>query len=245
MNPQPVAASVRLRYGDDYLAYELENEDNFLNLQKLGLGDAGFGEIERGLFARGGDPPRVLDVGCATGALLGFLRGRGWQATGADISPSAEHAREKRGLDVRGMPVEDCGFPGGHFDAVLASHLIEHLNSPRAFVREVMRILRPGGHFIVTTPNSGGFQARLFRGHWRCAIFDHLYLFSKRTIKALLAAEGFAIERVRTWGGLAAGTAPPPVKRLADRAAKSFGFGDVVLVRARKAASPIISAENP
>lgn len=237
MNPQPAEQSVRGRYGEGYLAYELENEAAFLELQRLALADAGFPEIEREMMAAAAPQgPRVLDAGCATGALLEWLRGRGWQAAGAEISPSARHAREARGLDVRCMAVEECRFPGGFFDLALASHLIEHLNSPRAFAREIARILRPGGLFLATTPNISGFQARLFRGKWRAAIFDHLYLFSARALKAMLRAEGFEIEGVFTWGGLAAGTVPPALKRLADRAAKRLGAGDVMLVRARKPA---------
>ncbi|MCL2190803.1 MAG: class I SAM-dependent methyltransferase [Treponema sp.] len=234
VNPQPVAESVMGRYGDEYLAYEIENEESFLALQRLGLADAGFLGMERELMGRIPGGPRVLDVGCATGALLAFLRGRGWRATGAEISPSAEYARQRRGLDVRRATVEDCAFPAASFDLVLASHLIEHLNRPGEFIREVARILSPGGYFLLTTPNIDGFQARLFGGRWRAAIFDHLYLFSARTLRAMLGDRGFATLGVYTWGGLAVGTAPGPVKRVADRAVKLLGAGDVMLVKARR-----------
>ena len=233
INPQPLAESVKVRYGDNYLAYELENEANFLNLQKLGLADAGFYALERKIMAAKAGP-RVLDVGCATGALLDFLRGRGWQTAGAEISPSAGYAREKRGLDVRSMTVEDCKFPDGHFDLVLASHLIEHLNSPAAFLAEIARILSPGGYFFLTTPNIDGFQARLFGNKWRGAIFDHLYLFSVRTLKAMLKSQGFSVKGVHTWGGLAVGTAPMALKRIADKAAKVLGTGDVMLIKSQR-----------
>jgi SAM-dependent methyltransferase len=237
INPQPDQAAVIRRYqegsGAAYLSYELENEAAFLRLQEKALEDAGFGELETALTqGRAGGPPRVLDAGCATGALLEKLRDRGWACAGVEISPSAEYARQERGLDVRNTSLEEGRFPKASFDLVLASHLIEHLNDPAAFVREVRRVLAPGGCFLVTTPNIAGFQARLFRGRWRSAIFDHLYLFSVKTLSALLRQSGFAVERVRTWGGLAAGAAPVPVKRLADRAAKRFGFGDVMIIRA-------------
>jgi 2-polyprenyl-3-methyl-5-hydroxy-6-metoxy-1,4-benzoquinol methylase len=235
VNPQPEAAGVVCRYRDvhgrDYLSYELANEGPFLRLQQLALKDAGFDELERELL-RNSPAPRVLDVGCATGALLFWLRERGWRVTGVEISPSAEYARAERNLDVRSIPLGENCFPSGSFDLVLASHLIEHLNDPAGFVREVFRLLRPGGRFLLTTPNIAGFQARLFGGRWRSAIFDHLYLFSIRTAKALLAAPGFSIEGVYTWGGLAAGTVPPGLKKIADRAVKLLGLGDVMLIRA-------------
>jgi SAM-dependent methyltransferase len=237
INPQPFPSEIAARYGEahgkDYLSYELNNEANFLRLQELALTDAGFFTLEKELLKNGNDP-HVIDIGCATGTLLEKLRERGWNCTGVEISPSAEYAREKRGLDVRGTPLEECGFPDGSFDVLLASHLIEHLNDPALFVSEAYRVLGSGGRIYITTPNIAGFQARLFRGHWRSAIFDHLYLFSLRTLSRLLEKHGFVIEKRVTWGGLAAGTAPLPLKRIADRAAKRFGFGDVMLLRGRK-----------
>ena len=235
INPQPVPADVLRRYrdsyGTEYLAYELANESAFLDLQLLALKDAGFDALEKELFRRG--PPCALDIGCATGALLLRLRERGWRVTGVEISPSAGYARDKRGLDVYSLPLEENRFPPESFDLILSSHLIEHLNEPAAFVRETCRLLRPGGRFLITTPNIAGFQARLFGGRWRSAIFDHLYLFSVRTLKALLSATGFAVEGVYTWGGLAAG-APIPLKKIADRVVKPLGLGDVMLIKARK-----------
>jgi 2-polyprenyl-3-methyl-5-hydroxy-6-metoxy-1,4-benzoquinol methylase len=238
MNPRPVERAVLGRYqeghGDAYLRYELDNEAAFLRLQELALEDSGFYELEKELQGRG--TPRVLDVGCAAGALLNVLRGRGWETTGVEISPAAEYARRERGLNVKSLPLEENRFPPDHFDVVLASHLIEHLSDPAAFVREARRICAPGGAFFVSTPNIAGFQARLFRGRWRSAIFDHLCLFSVATLSRLLREQGFRPERIATWGGLAAGTAPAPVKRFADRWAKRLGLGDVMLIRAKKPA---------
>jgi SAM-dependent methyltransferase len=237
MNPQPVITEVAGRYreghGDEYLSYELANEKSFLHLQELALKDVGFAVLEGPLRAKG--TPTILDIGCATGALLERFRERGWHALGVEIcTPSAEYARQVRNLDVRTLPLIENHFPPAAFDVVLASHLIEHLNDPAAFVQEVHRILRPGGHFLVTTPNIAGFQARLFKSRWRSAIFDHLYLFSIKTLSQLLTQRGFTIAKTRTWGGLAAGTAPSCIKRLADRAAKKFGFGDVMLIHGLK-----------
>jgi SAM-dependent methyltransferase len=233
MNPQPLAAEVRHRYQETYLQYELANEGAFLRLQELSLDDVGFAELEAALLAKA-VPPSVLDIGCATGALLERLQSRGWRTTGVEICVAeADHARRVRGLDVRSIPLEENRFPDAAFDVVMASHLIEHLNDPAGFVAEVHRILCHGGYFLLTTPNSAGFQARLFRGRWRSAIFDHLYLFSKGTLSALLVRSGFSVERICTWGGLATGTVPLCIKGFFDRAAKRFGFGDVMILLCR------------
>ena len=259
MNPQPLPGEIVKRYnsgkgvpgnmdlpgysagsGKDYLAYELANEEAFLNLQLLALKDSGFESFEKKILERSQSPqsyekPKILDIGCATGSLLQKLKGRGWETVGVEIShPQAEYGRSMRELDVHELPLEENNFPLQSFDAVLASHVIEHLVDPAGMVREVFRILYPGGIFFVTTPNIAGFQARFFGKNWRSAIFDHLYLFSVETLSRLLREEGFVIEKIKTWGGLAAGTAPRQVKGVFDRAAKKFGFGDVMIIRAKK-----------
>ncbi|MCL2180586.1 MAG: class I SAM-dependent methyltransferase [Treponema sp.] len=238
-NPQPLKAEIIERYsktfGNDYLSYEIANEESFLNLQRLALKDSGFEKLEKNLFnAAKEDKPSVLDIGCATGSLLASLRDSGWRVTGVEISPCAGYARNVRAIDVRNTALEECGFPAGSFDVILASHLIEHLNDPGAFLGEVYRILKNGGYIFITTPNIDSFQAKLFAGKWRSAIFDHLYLFSKKTLSKLLLNAGFKIESRHTWGGLAAGSVPLWLKKPADKMAKIFGCGDVMIVRAIK-----------
>jgi len=237
-NPQPLKEEITERYaktyGEDYLSYELKNEASFLKLQQLALADAGFEMLEKDLFLKEGEPPYALDIGCATGALLNSLRGRGWRVTGVEISPSAKYAGNTRKLDVRNIPLEENKFPNNAFDAVLASHLIEHLNEPNVFLHEIYRVLKKNGRCFITTPNIRGFQARLFGSKWRSAIFDHLYLFSDITLLKMMKNEGFKIESIHTWGGLASGSAPLWLKKPVDFLAKKFGFGDVMIIRAAK-----------
>jgi 2-polyprenyl-3-methyl-5-hydroxy-6-metoxy-1,4-benzoquinol methylase len=237
MNPQPEKATVHERYGSvhggDYLRYELANEAAFLSLQSKTLHDARIDRIEASFFKAG--KQRFLDVGCATGALLEKMRKRGWEVSGVEISAQmAEYGRKNRGVTVSTLPLEANGFMAKSFDVVHASHLIEHLNSPGVFVREVYRILDDGGLFLVTTPNIAGMQARVSGGRWRSAIYDHLYLFSAKTLAALLRREGFHIEQIVTWGGIMKGAAPAVIKKIADFLAKKAGCGDVMMIKARK-----------
>jgi len=230
MNPQPKKDDIHARYSDtygkDYLQYEIDNEAAFLKLQQLALKDAGFIDT--------GHQKTFLDIGCATGALLEYLRDCGFTVTGVEISPSAEYAVKQRKLDVRSLPLEENNFTNEQFDIVHASHLIEHLKDPHGFLTEVRRILKPTGCLYITTPNISGFQAHLFGSHWRSAIFDHMYLFSKKTLKKLLETTSFKIKHIRTWGGLAAGSAPKIIKKIIDFLAKYLGFGDVMIIKCIK-----------
>lgn len=238
-NPQPGREAIEARYGDlssqAYLEYELANEGAFLTLQQKGLADGGFFELEPDILRQQVEPPLVLDIGCATGALLEWLRNRGWDCLGVELcGPAADYARKVRNLNIITGTIESAKLSDNSVTVALASHVIEHVNNPKTFVSEIYRCLKVGGYFYITTPNIDGFQARLFGSRWRSAIFDHLYLFSKKTLRALLEDAGFIVEKTVSWGGLARGTAPGPIKHMADRLAKQFNWGDVVLMRCRK-----------
>jgi len=231
-NPQPVQKALKARYDAEYFDYEIRNEESFFHLMMLGLEDAGFfDEIVPTLP----QDRKILDIGCATGRLLNHFRKAGWDTSGAELCvESAEYGNREYGVNISASSLEDSGFPDSEFSVVHASHLIEHVNNPAAFVDEVARVLMPGGVFICVTPSADGFQAGLFGSSWRSAIPDHVTLFSKSTLKRLLENSGLRVEQTRTWGGLAAGTAPGWLKKAADILAKKWGFGDVVLMVARK-----------
>jgi 2-polyprenyl-3-methyl-5-hydroxy-6-metoxy-1,4-benzoquinol methylase len=230
-NPRPVFEDLRRRYGEDYFSYELANEGNFFNLMRLGLADIGFQEYARAIAA----PRAFLDIGCATGMLIESMRGEGWDVRGVDVCrESAEYGEAHRGVDIFPGTLEEARFKDNSFGAVHFSHLIEHVPDPPGFLREVRRVLAPGGVVLITTPNVDGFQARLFGKGWRSAIADHLVLFSKKTLRKLVQDSGFDVRRSVTWGGLAIGTAPAIIKRPMDKLAKAWGFGDVVMVLATK-----------
>ena len=231
-NPQPIQSALGARYDKEYFEYEIQNEETFFNLMMLGLQDAAFFEkilptlpLKR----------KILDVGCATGRLLKYFKQLGWETAGAELCvESVNYGNREYGVNIRASSLENAGFPDEEFSFVHASHLIEHVNNPYLFVKEVERVLLPGGIFICVTPSSDGFQAGLFGSSWRSAIADHVTLFSKSTLKRLLNNAGFEVEVVKTWGGLAKGSAPEWLKRTADSWVKKLNLGDVVLMAARK-----------
>ncbi len=231
-NPRPAQDALIGRYDDEYFEYEIENERQFYKLMRLALSDIDFGA----LTANFPDSGRTfLDIGCATGLLIHSLSGEGWKARGVEVcAPAARYGIEHRGVEIHIGTLEAAGFEPESFGVVHCSHLIEHLTDPASFIREVLRILRPDGLFLVSTPNASGFQARLFGHRWRSAIADHMVLFSKKTLKRALENRYFDVINIKTWGGIAAGLAPGWIKKPLDIAAKRFGFGDVMIQAARK-----------
>lgn len=234
-NPQPDADSLLNRYDEEYSDYEVENSVTFLTLMLKGLDDVGF--FKR--MEADGIDRSLLDVGCATGALLEYAARRGYRVQGVEVcEPAAEYGREHRGVPISVGTLEsarlDNSTNGGRFGAFHASHVIEHVPDPRAFLRSAYQRLVDGGYLVIVTPNTAGLQARLFGAQWRSAIADHVNLFSKRNLLRLIRECGFRPVATQTWGGLGIGTAPGWLKRPVDRCAKACGFGDVVLVMARR-----------
>jgi SAM-dependent methyltransferase len=229
--PQPAFAELKERYRQEYFQYELENDRNFFELMCLGLKDIGFYDWP----AAAASTRRFLDIGCATGLLVKQLQDLGWEAQGVELCrESAAYGIRERGVRIFIGTLEEAAFPAGFFSVIHFSHLIEHVPDPLALLQEVHRILAPDGKAIITTPNIYGWQARLLGPGWRSAIADHLTLFSKKTLSALLKKSGFRSERIVTWGGIAKGLAPLWLKRPIDWLAKQWGFGDVMLFQVGK-----------
>jgi len=225
-NPRPVFDELKKRYGDNYFEYEIRNQDNFFNLMKLGLSDIEFDL----LYPHGGEGRNFLDIGCATGLLLNYMRHRGWNTKGVELCmESAEYANGQFFLDVFNGTLTEAAFEDRSFDVVHFSHLIEHVPDPKGLLLEVKRILKPEGYVILTTPNVEGIQAKYTGKGWRSAIPDHVYLFSKKTMRLILTQTGFKTIKQVSWGGIPAGKRPKILKSPADKLAKFFNVGDVML----------------
>ncbi len=109
--------------------------------------------------ARLGADAHVLDVGCGDGALTGLIAMRTKaRVSGIDVAPlSIELARNefaKRNLIGEFTVIEDYAYPFDNdcFSAVVCSDAIEHVQNPEAMLREMWRVLAPGGLLVVTTP---------------------------------------------------------------------------------------------
>ncbi|MGA7730550.1 MAG: class I SAM-dependent methyltransferase [Chloroflexia bacterium] len=140
-------------------------------------------------------PGKVLDIGCGRGLLLHKLRQRGWTPMGTELNEeAATYAREQLGLPVTTQMVEEAGFPDGEFDLIILWHVLEHVQSPRAMLREVSRILKPGGTLLVAVPNFGSLEARLSGKSWfHLDVPRHLTHFTKATLQHALDTAGLTI----------------------------------------------------
>lgn len=180
---QPSEASLVEMYGESYFdrgkysdpfAMRKENERRLALLKSCGL------------------PPkvRVLDAGCATGEFIAFARSH-YDMWGLDVSEFAvEQARKKApevAHQIHAGFVEQQAYGSGKFDAIVLWDVLEHLWDPAATCRSLLDALRPGGYFVVSTPNIGAPIAGIMKRRWAfMTVPEHLGFFDRRTMRFLL-----------------------------------------------------------
>ena len=151
---------------------------------------------------------KLLDVGCGMGIMLNRFRELGWDTYGVDVSTYAtEYARNQLGLKVFTGTVDELDLPEGYFDLVTVVLAIEHIPNPRGTFETLHRLIKPGAVIIVTTHDINGLWPRIVKHRWRhLNIPEHLYFFSKQTLKGMLEAAGFSPFRATETATVAAVT---------------------------------------
>lgn len=140
---------------------------------------------------------KVLDIGCAGGAFLLAAENLGLEAIG--IEPNrwmCEYARREHQLDARPGVLADHHFPDATFDLITLWDVIEHVPSPSAELKEIHRILKPGGVLVVNYPDYQSLPARLLGRKWPFWLSVHLTYYTPKTITKHLEQSGFAVETI-------------------------------------------------
>lgn len=141
----------------------------------------------------------ILDFGCGPGAFLALLRDEFGFADveGLELScSSVAFARRHYQLPVVSSPAE---LRRGAYDYVVLLEVIEHLPNPAAVLAQVVTLVKPGGHLLITTPAVDNLMARFFPAlckHYTA--LSHVSLFTERSLRQLLARFGFTIQRLET-----------------------------------------------
>lgn len=158
---------------------------------------------------------RLLDIGAGRGELLLAGVELGWKVTGIEPSTTfAAHAAKVSGAEVRREAVQECNFPSSAFDVVILGAVLEHLYNPDETIQEISRILRPGGALFLDVPNEQGLYFQLgnlyqkLRGRdWVINLAPtfspfHVFGFSPKSLRALLAKHGLRPERWHVYAGI-------------------------------------------
>lgn len=166
----------------------------------------------------------LLDVGCSTGRVLQLARTMGFAVTGLDYSHWAADYCRSLGFEVREGSLLGQWSDHGVFEVIHCSHTIEHVPDPIAYLREMYRLLKPGGQLMLAFPNYASVPRALLNEKWGTWCLDsHLWQFTAAQMRGLLRTEGF---RIFTWRTLHGYSPDSNLKRLLLDVSSALGFGD-------------------
>lgn len=141
------------------------------------------------LRAEGNNEPRILDIGCGTGGNLETLSGFG-RAEGVDISSEALDFCRARGLNnVRQGAAETLPYESESFDLVTGLDVVEHLDDDVSGLREMRRVLRPGGRMLLFVP------AFMFLWGVQDDVSHHRRRYTLSELRQKLQQAGMSVER--------------------------------------------------
>ena len=140
---------------------------------------------------------KILDVGCGTGRKSARLVRSGNNVTGCDVSSAMlQRAASRIGKTVLCDVTQGLPFPNESFDLVFSSAVLEHLFDYGHVLREMFRVLRPGGRVIVEVPNSAYWPNRLLMLAGRNLIWigvgKHIRAFNKWNLAKAMSDAGFS-----------------------------------------------------
>jgi 2-polyprenyl-3-methyl-5-hydroxy-6-metoxy-1,4-benzoquinol methylase len=145
---------------------------------------------------------RLLDIGCSSGALLHVASNLGFNVTGVEPAEQAASTAKEAGFEVYNGLLNEACYPDNTFDIITLYEVIEHLTDPLSLVREVYRILKPGGLFLIGTGNADSWTVSIIGSEWDYFSIDehggHISFFTPTSIQRLAAETCFQVENIQT-----------------------------------------------
>ena len=170
---------------------------------------------------------RVLDVGCGTGAYAREMQLRGMEVHGITLSPEERDraAQTMNRVWLANVETWENDYAAGFFDAILLSHVLEHLVAPAQTLARLSHVLRPGGRVYVALPNIAYWRYRVRSLFGR---FDyeevgpmdkrHLRFFTFDTAQKLVSEAGLDLLRAEVRGHFPLG----PLRRWFPRFSRAW-----------------------
>lgn len=140
-----------------------------------------FGAVQKYLDVREGET--VLEVGCNRGSIVKRMQNIGARVYGIDINSEAIADGVAENLQV--MDATELKFPNAMFDKVYSLHTIEHIPDIKKTLREMERVLKPGGRLVLTYPTEPGFLQGFFCLYHAVVVYKNPFFARKIHVHSL------------------------------------------------------------
>ncbi len=125
----------------------------------------------------------LLDIGCSNGAFMNAAVKCGWDSYGIELEKKSYEVARRHGLTVYTRELHKEKFQDNFFQVITMWQVIEHLHNPYEMLKEIKRILKPGGILAISTPNIKSIAWLLLKERWNCVEPQvHLHLFQHSTL---------------------------------------------------------------
>ena len=176
-------AEIQALYSDHYPRRSMRPEDYRSEVERAGF-RAWLDGAKASAFRWVSPNIRVLDIGCGFGQALDYHAKRGCEAWGVESDENVKQIADLKGLNVRIGVFNPEQFPQSYFDVVTLDQVIEHMRDSVATLAGVRKVLKPGGTAILSTPNVGGWGAKVFGSWWiNWHAPYHLHFFTARSMQ--------------------------------------------------------------
>jgi SAM-dependent methyltransferase len=194
-SPRPTRRSIGSYYPDDYQPYVYTREGaqaaqtTYRPLWRRVLKPI---LDTRSMYIPRLRPGAALEIGCASGAYLTYLKTFGWTVKGIEPNATAAENCRKMGFDVTHGTLEDVELTPQTYDLIVGWMVVEHLFEPVKGLRRLLEAAKPGATICLSMPNIESIEYDLFHERWfPLSLPTHLFHFSPRTIEMVLKEAGW------------------------------------------------------
>lgn len=133
----------------------------------------------------------VLEIGCGEGLLLQEIKKKGLKVKGIEPSKEASKRARLRNLNVTEGYFNKDAF-NEKFDAIVLSHVLEHIEEPEKIIEAIKEVLNPGGFLLLTQTNYKGIVPKLQKQNWYAWVPEqHFWHFTASGLVSWLNKYGF------------------------------------------------------
>lgn len=212
LNPQPTSKELEKYYpSSKYYSLDKISKDSFTVKLRIFLYDLYYNKENKNyllkalfspakIFIRGiklSKGKKLLDIGSGSGQFLYEAKQLGMDVYGVEPGNFDKKTAISENLNIKKGFLHQAKYKSNFFDVITMHHVLEHVDNPDKFLKEVRRILKKGGTLIIGVPNTHSLAFKIFGRNWyQLDVPRHLLNYSDKLLKKYLEKSGFKVEKV-------------------------------------------------